>query len=250
MEDYTIAEEYTLPSEGNVYGKEINANIKLRSMTTQEEMKRLGHSPYVYKMFSNIIDDCLIEKPGISAYDLCIGDYQFLLYKLRIVTYGSEYKVDSICPYCGQVNHLTIDLDKLKTNKFTDSLKKHMEFELPISKKIIKLKLQTPRILDDIAKKVKEVETQSSNIESEPAILFNIISLIDTIDGQEFSEAKLETFVRELPMRDANAILNHAKAVATSIGIDTNTKATCVGCKNEYEFNLPITGEFFRPSED
>ena len=44
MENYTIAEEYTLPSKGLVYDKQIKPTIKLRCMTTQEEMKRLGKS--------------------------------------------------------------------------------------------------------------------------------------------------------------------------------------------------------------
>ena len=90
--DYTIAESYTLPSLGKVYDHEINPHIKLRSMTTTEEMKRLSPSDRPYENLAEIIDDCLIEKPDISAYDLCVGDFQFLLHKLRIVTYGPMYK--------------------------------------------------------------------------------------------------------------------------------------------------------------
>ena len=44
MTEFTIANEYTLPSQGKVYEREINPNFKLRSMTTVEEMKRLNHS--------------------------------------------------------------------------------------------------------------------------------------------------------------------------------------------------------------
>lgn len=250
MEDYTIAEEYQLPSKGKVYSKEINSNIKIRSMTTEEEMKRLGPSPYVYKKFSNIIDDCLIEKPGVSAYDMCVGDYQFLLYRLRAVTYGDDYSIDSICPYCGSINHLTIDLSKLKVNTYSDELKKYMEFELPRSKKLIKLKLQTPRMLDEVNKKCKELEAHSSSIDSEPAILFNIMSLIESVDGVILPEVKLENFVRKLPMQDANYILQNSKNLVTAIGIDTTFNCDCNSCKKEYKSSLPITGEFFGPSID
>ena len=71
MNEFTIANEYTLPSKGKVYNKEININFKLRSMTTVEEMKRLNHSDKPNKNIAEIIDDCLVEKIGISAYDLC-----------------------------------------------------------------------------------------------------------------------------------------------------------------------------------
>ena len=248
MEDWTIAEEFTLPSNGNVYSSKVNAKIKLRSMTTEEEMKRLGHSPYIYKMFSNIIDDCLIEKPNISTYDMCIGDYQFLLYKLRVVTYGPEYKADVICPHCGNINHLTIDLDKLKINSFDESLNKYMQFELPKTKKIIKIKLQTPRMLDDVNIKSKELQESSSSIDTESALLFNVMSLIESIDGVNYTEHKLESFVRKLPMQDTNFILQNSKKLITAIGIDTTIKHTCEHCKNEYKMPLPITGEFFGPT--
>ena len=74
-------------------GFKVNPNIKIRSMTTEEEMKRLGYTEQPYKMLSEIIDDCLVDKPGISTYDMCLGDYEFLLHKLRVVTYGSDYKI-------------------------------------------------------------------------------------------------------------------------------------------------------------
>ena len=247
--EYTIAEEYELPSKGKVYSKEVNPKVKLRSMTTEEEMKRLGHSPYVYKMFSEMIDDCLVEKPGILTYDMCVGDYQYLLYKLRIVTYGPEYIVQTICNSCGEINTVTIDLDKLKTNAYDESLLKLMEFELPVSKKIVKLKLQTPRMLDEVEKATKEQNSKSSdNIES--AVLYNVMALIDTVDGVPYDDVKKETFVRHLPMRDTNVILQKSKKLITKLGLDTIITHTCEHCKQDYQFALPITGEFFGPSVD
>lgn len=250
MEDWTIAEECTLPSQGKVYESPVNANLKLRSMTTEEEMKRLGHSPNVYKMFSDIIDDCLVgEKPGISVYDMCLGDYQYLLYKLRTVTYGPEYTIQTICPHCGTLNTVTINLESLNVRKYSEEINKAKELQLPVSKKLIKLKLQTPRMLDEVDKQTKELNKKSSdNIES--AVLFNLMSLIDTIDGVKYEDTKKEIFIRKLPMRDVSKILNAAKNLIKKLGIDTNVTCSCSACKQEYETSLPITGEFFGPSED
>ena len=112
MQDYTIGENYTLPSLGKVYNVPVNPEIKIRSMTTEEEMKRVVSVDQPYKNMSEIIDDCLLESPGISAYDMCIGDYQFLLHKLRVVTYGPEYQVVNTCTYCGHENEDVINLDE------------------------------------------------------------------------------------------------------------------------------------------
>ena len=67
MNNYTIMNEYTLPSKGLVYDRQINPNFKLRSMTTVEEMKRLNHSEKPNVNIAEIMDDCLVENIGISA---------------------------------------------------------------------------------------------------------------------------------------------------------------------------------------
>ena len=81
--DYTLTGNYVLPSLGKIYNCDVNPNVKLRSMTVAEEMKRLNSSDRPYKNLADIIDDCLIDKPGISSYDMCLGDFQYLLHKLR-----------------------------------------------------------------------------------------------------------------------------------------------------------------------
>ena len=54
-EKYTIAEDYELPSEGLIYETHINPHVKLRSMTTREEMRRLNKTSTPYKTLSEII---------------------------------------------------------------------------------------------------------------------------------------------------------------------------------------------------
>jgi len=132
MKDYTVTGTYTLPSLGKVYTTKVNPQVTLRSMTTLEEMKRLNKSDYPYKQMSEIIDDCLVEDPGISAYDMCFADYQYLLHKLRVVTYGEQYSLQSTCPYCYSVNKGTIDLNQMIVKPFNqEEFDKYSEFVLP-----------------------------------------------------------------------------------------------------------------------
>ena len=248
MNDYIIAEEYTLPSKGMVYDKQINPNIKIRSMTTEEEMKRLGHSDLPYKLLAEIIDDCLVVKPELSTYDLCIGDYQFLLHKLRVVTYGSDYKVELRCPICGTLNKMTIDLDKLGVQEYSDQIKEYLHITLPRSKKSVQLRLQTPRMLDDVKRKSQELLDKSPDFEGESAFLFTLTSVIHKVDGQVLDSVKLEAFVRSLPMQDANYILKSLEKI--DIGVNPDISCTCKKCKHKIESVIPITGEFFGPSID
>lgn len=251
MNNYSIAEEYTLPSLGKVYTQKINPVVKLRSMTTQEEMKRLSPSERQYKALCDIIDDCIVEPIGISAYDMCIADYQFLLHKLRVVTYGNGYKLDSICPYCGTHNHIEINLDELKVVECSvENISKLMEFDLPKTGKHVKITLQTPRMLDEVALRNKEIQRKSKGAASDATLIHTMVSLINTIDGEYVDAIKKEDFIRSLPMMDTNYLLKHAQKLVESFGIDSTIEEVCEYCGLDYKGSFRFTSEFFGPSID
>lgn len=250
MNDYTVGMDVTLPSGGVVY-TDVNPNVRLRSMTTLEEMKRLNHSERVYKQMAEVIDDCIVEKIGISAYDLCIPDYQFLLHKLRIVTYGPEYKIESTCPYCRSKNRDTINLDDLPVITLDkEEYVKCSEITLPVTGKRIKLRMQTPRTLDDVVIKAKEAKRKNPSFVGEPAYLFTLESMIDTIDGNRPEEFRIIPFLQKLPMMDTNYIIRSAQKLNEMFGIETTVINTCGTCGLDYNCNFRTTSEFFGPTID
>lgn len=247
---YTIAETFKLPSNGKFYQKEINPNIVLRSMTTSDEMKRLGQSDRPNYLMASVIDDCLVEDVGISAYDMILPDYQFLLHKLRIVTYGNEYKVNSTCPYCGYTNESTIDLDNLEVDEISDEVNKYIEFDLPKSKHHIKLRMQTPRILDDIVLEAKEAKKKSPNMQGDPAFLLSLEKLIDTVDGERLKYLDMQQFITNMPMMDTNYIVKCAQKVNEIFGIKMEVNDTCALCGLAYTSNFRTDAKFFGPDID
>ena len=248
MEDCIIKEDYTLPSKGKVYSRPVSQDFTIRSMTTAEEMKRLGKSELPNKMLSEIIDDCLVRSPGISSYDMCVGDYQYLLYKLRIVTYGPDYKIVTHCPFCGATNKQTLNLDQLKVSEYSEDYTNLLNIKLPRTGKQVKLRLQTPRILDEIFAKTKKYAKEYPDAKGDPAVLFNLESVIEQVDGELLNPVQLEAFVRSLPMQDSNYILQTLRKI--DIGIDMNINCTCDNCGTDYGTALPFSGEFFGPSID
>ena len=251
MENFTIANEYTLPSQGRVYDREINPVFKLRSMTTVEEMKRLNHTDKPNKSLAEIMDDCLIENIGISAYDLCLPDFQYMLHKLRIVTYGPSYKLHSSCPWCGFDNTNIVNLDEMNLTEFDEATYlKYSEFVLPVSKHEIKLKMQTPRILDQIAARVKDMRKKTNDFTSDPTLVCTLELLIDTIDERIPEKFRITDFVRKLPMMDTNYILKSAEKLNESFGLDKHLQHTCSVCGLDYTGNFRTTSEFFGPSID
>jgi hypothetical protein len=221
-------------------------------MTTAEEMKRLNHSERPYQLTAQVINDCIVNPIGIHVYDMCIPDYQFLLHKLRIVTYGSNYKSESRCPYCLSNNNHTIDLETdLKLVPFDEAIhNKYSEIILPQTKKTIKLRVQSPRIMDDITMKAKEIRKNSPEFIGDPAFLVTLENLIETVDGKVYQDFQLNPFVRNLPMMDTNYIIKAAQKLNTSFGLSSELNPTCSLCGLDYTSSFRITSEFFGPSID
>ena len=219
MENSRIVENVTLPSKGLIYEEEVNPNIELSSMKTKHEMLRLSATEESQKIMAQIIDDCIVSDIGISSYDLCLGDFQFLLYKLRTVTFGPEYEMQCRCPVCGFDNVVTLNLDELPVHEYTDNLAELLEFNLPVSGNKIKLTMQTPRMLDRINARVREYTKKRKSNSENSTILHTIIACIEEIDGEKSDPIRLEPWVRELPLADTNAIINRIDDINNSLGI-------------------------------
>lgn len=247
MVETSIYENFKLPSNGKIYDIEINPNITLRSMTTLEEMKRLSPTDMPYKSMSDIIQGCMKEDPEIPVYEMSLGDYQYLLHKLRIVTYGPEYKMSIKCSHCGKVSDSIADLESLPISEWEPGVLENQIITLPKSKHQIELKFQTPYDLDMISYKAKETKKRTKqNIDY--SILYTIMSLIKKVDGAVLNSIELEEFVKSLPNLDANFIVNKASEFNRKVGLDNRITVKCAECGAEMETPFRITSEFFGPT--
>ena len=248
----TVVEFFQLPSKGLIYGEGREFDkFKMRSMTTVEEMKRLSHSEDAYRLISEIIDDCVLGNLGISAYDMHIGDYQYMLHRLRVVTYGSEYKVTTQCPFCGHVDTYSIDLDSLDVIEYDDEeFKKYTKFTLPVSKQEVEKRFQTPRMIDKVTARKKDILKKNPRFEGDPALLLTVCSLIRTLDGKPQDPIKLEQKVRQMSMADTNKILQYGMKLNSKIGLQATIPNICSGCGVDYTTPFRLTSEFFGPTFD
>ena len=256
MSDYTVAESFVLPSNGLVYRDVIDPHVKLRAMTVRDEMKRLApvNDGTIYKSMADIIDGCLVEKPGISAYDMCVGDFQFLMHKLRIVTYGPEYQISCRCSNCGDVDDHTVNLETLELNEVKEfDREKELTLKLPASGRILGLTVTTPRILDNIEKEVIRVNKQYKKQHADPSeldwrLLYQLCYAIDTVDGQRLSLPQKEAFCNGLVGRDFNAIINKLSDIDEKVGLGALLEVHCNKCGADIITSFRVTSEFFRPT--
>lgn len=248
FENARIVEKVCLPSKGLVYEEDVNPEIELSSMKTKHEMMRLSATDGNQKVMANIIDDCIVSDMGISSYDLCLGDFQYLLYKLRVVTFGPEYEMQCRCPYCGFENTVTLNIDELKINEYSDSILDLLELDLPISGNHIKLTMQTPRMLDRINSRIKETNQRRRNSDENLTVLYTILSCIEEIDDEPIEIVTAENWVRELPLADSNAILYRINELNDCLGIELDSLTTCKICRSTFLAPFRVNDSFFRPN--
>lgn len=248
--DYTIVETCTLPSKGKVYDAPFNPEVELRSMTVEDEMLRMNVTEKPHKLLSEIIDRCIVgdNKPPISVYDMCLGDYQFLVTRLRMVTYGSEYKVVYYCKHCGLPSEETLDLGDFAVREFDENFLKYKTIELPRCKDTITLRMQTPRILDEITSKTKEIRKKNPSYKGDPAFLLSLQYAIETVNGDKYDVIKMEDYIKKLPAMDSNYIRQCSERLNNCIGIDTSVEVTCGICGVSNDAFFRFDKEFWMPS--
>jgi len=246
MTESKIAETFILPSHGKIYEEDVNPEVILSSMTTKHEMLRLSANEDSQKLMADIIDDCIQSDVGISAYDMCLPDYQFLMYRLREVTFGNDYEMTGICPFCGSRNNIQVDLDELKVKEFTDDIAEYTHIHLPKSDVELDLTMQTPRLLDTVTKRVKQAKRRMNNREN-PDILYVMLTSIVKKDGKDFDSITGEMWLRDLPLSDANVIIKAIDRLNSSFGLDLSVYHTCENCGEEIIVPFRVNETFFRP---
>lgn len=248
MKDYTISEYVELPSKGVIYkGTTVAQEIHVSSMTTRHEMQRLAPSKSQFKVLCDILDDCIIGDIGISSYDMYSGDYQFLMFKLRTATYGPEITLVDYCPYCNKTSDLKVNLDTLQVTSDIEMFNKYRTVKLPRSEKTIVLNYQTPRMLDEMNRKVEEYNERTNGSQPDQHLAFLIKEMIESIDGKKPDPLNIEEWIRNLPMMDVQTIIAHTNKMDEAIGVDTNLVVECEECGRTHNTQLRISSEFFRP---
>jgi hypothetical protein len=243
-------EGYELPSKGKIYdGVQVNPHVELRSMTARDEMKRLSPSTTPLKTLADIVEGCCVEKPAIHVYDMALGDYEYLLHKLRIVTYGEKYNLTCKCPECYKTIDAEADLGQMEIQEFDiDAYNSARTFVLPTCGKTITLRIQSPRLLEETEVKVKEMQRKYKGASIDFETMCKLLCNIETVDGVKLNQFDLENIINNLSARDMQKILNQIDALGRQVGVKNLIFVHCPHCQSEVATFFRYGPEFFRPT--
>lgn len=243
-----ITETYELPSRGIIYGGSIPASITLRAMTTMEEKMRLSSTGM--NVIPNLVKACIVEPEDIDIGKLKLSDLQFLMYKLRIITYGEDYKVSITCPHCGaSLNNIHVNLDEIPVKYAEDDYVEPFEIgPLPISGDIISCTVLSSDDFIDIERDARRIRNKFPNYIGDPEFILSYQYKIEKINGDDIADALVQNYVENMHARDMRYFDSKYSEFVDSVGMDLGMTEVCSSCESDVDFVLPVTSEFFRPT--
>ena len=215
-----------LPSKNRFYTLQDPAKpISLRPMTFEDERKMMSNKNNNIDVLNVLLGRCV---SNIDVGALLQMDKLYLIMKLREISYGEEYKANINCNGCSRDNLVTFSLSQLPVTFIGDEVTDPISVELPILKKVIKVKL--PRVSD---------ENYFTNTDH---AVNNLWRFVEEIDGHD-EKSVISKIIPKLPLQDAHALFEAMSA--TNYGIDTKVRFSCNYCNHNEVMELPITADFF-----
>ena len=227
-----------LPSKGILYKEDgIPANITLRGMTTRDE--KIMYASQGADVFKKILRNCIVSPENIDINRLISADEMFLILQLRMVTFGDKYKVRSTCPHCGAVDEHEISLSDFETLYLDDDFTEPIKVELPRSGDVISLRLLRNSDTEYVEKYAKRFAKQFNQNYKEVLYICRMAKYIVAINDKPVDFIDARSYVENMLSMDSAKMQSVIGSII--VGVDTT-------CGEYYDFQMPITSEFFRPT--
>lgn len=243
-----IQETHSIPGY-NVYGGRVPREFTIRAMTTVEEKMRLSSTGF--DVIPRLISACTVSPENVDIGDLKLFDVQFLMYKLRTVTYGPDYKITLRCPHCGDIIDTTVNLDNLEVKAVPDDFVEPFEIgPLPMSKDVLECRILSSNDFMNIEREAKRIKNKNPNYVGDPEFILGYQYKIEKINGEELPPFKVQGYIEKMNARDLRYFDSKYNKIAEGYGINNISTQTCPHCGKDFNFVLPINDEFFRPTYD
>lgn len=245
-----VTETYQLPSKGLLYGSNYSSDVTIRSMTTFEEKMRLGNQGF-WRTMCAILDSVVVSPEKYRTQDMTLFDFYFLMYKMRVVSYGPIYKVKVTCSDCGHEETCSVNLDELEVSYLNDDFKEPFDIG-PLPRSSDTLSCRFLRVSDAISneKKAKDILSKSPEYVGDPQYILNKASQIVAINGETRTPIEIQMYVEQMQALDSAYFTQAYEKRTENVGMSTLCTGQCSVCGKELRFALPFNSEFFRPTFD
>lgn len=235
----------TLPSKGILYKEEgIPSTITLRGMTTRDE--KVMYASQGADVFKKILRNCIISPEKIDINQLISADEMFLILQLRMATFGDKYNVNVTCPHCGHKDTMEINLSDFETYYLPDDFVEPIDIELPSSGDVLSIRLLRNKDSEFVEKYAKRFSKQFRQNYREVLYTCRMAKYVTKINGEVVDFVDAKAYIEDMPSLDSAKFWTVVNSIM--VGVDTTVYTTCASCGEDFDFGMPISGEFFRPT--
>jgi len=225
VEEKTAWISVDLPTAG-VFTNGI-ASVEVRPFTFEDEkiLRSIKKASDGGRIINTLISRCTKD---LDFNELSLVDKNFILFKLRELSYGSDYKIEAECGACGASNELTVELDKL-----------------PVTYASLDSRNDTKLILPDSEVEIDYIMPTANDekfINNTDHLMDNLWRFVRSIGGHT-ERMIIQGFISKTTGKDVtvlrNAIFNN------DYGLQTKVNFLCNSCGSDSVIDLPINESFF-----
>ena len=216
-----------LPSLGKCYNDYNNDSIEIRPFTFDDErnLRLAAQEGAGNEAIVSLLNNCV---RGIPVEALTVFDKNYILFKLREISYGSTYPIVGKCDTCKTNNTLKLELSALPVTYFQENYEEYTKVFLPDSKKTAVIRF--PRVIDE------------PHLSTPEHIVDNINRFVVSVEGVT-DEAIIFAFIRKTTVKDVTVL--RKKIFDFSLGFENEIIYPCGGCQRENKTTLTLNEHFF-----
>lgn len=222
-------------------------SVTIRAMTTAEERLRLS-STNGSMVIPNIIKSCIIDPEDVDVMNMNMIDINYIMYRLRALTYGSDYTVDVPCKNDRRYVSVTVNLNDISVENAPEGFTGEFELPaLPVSGDVLTCKITSPKDIQKTEKECLRILNKFPDYVGDPELIIKWVYRITKINGDEAETAKTRSYIETMHARDFAFLEDKYEEIAEKYGMNLDMLEICPVCGETLEFRLPVTAEFFRP---
>lgn len=239
-----LTETVTMPSKGLIRG--IPKEIVIKAIQRKDKKKMLLSE--TDDILLSLLQSSIVSPTDFNVYNLLPFESEYLLYRLRVLTYGANYTFKRKCPYCGAINDVEIDLNEIPIVEVPDNFKTVFDIPpLPVSGIQLKCKLLSEGERKAIAKKANELEEATGNKSAMIDSYWD--SRIVAVNGNsKLAPIEITQILDELSDYDSEYFMAYYSKYEGNYGLQTKLKYTCDSCHGAINEDMPNIATFFRPT--
>jgi len=240
---FTEEQEIELPTKGKLYQDSDNENlrngiVRVRPMSLADE-ETITNQSYIKNgtVFTHLLENCIVD--DIDVKKLVPYDVYYLLYTLRKITYGEDYRFEVTCPECGKKYIREIDISDVEWETLEEVEDFTKTIKLPVSKYTVVIEAASLGNEEEVNRLGKTSDTGE-------VILGYVARTREILDdeGNPVNPKDFIDFYTALPGRDRSEISKNFKKI-DDLKIPT-VELICPKCGKEDEATIPFEKDFFR----